>query len=110
MAKNNIQAITMTSINTNTLSGSFLPINSAGLPEPCVLIRIINDSDTDMTVSYDGTNDHDYVRTGSTLELNLQTNSLPNGNVAQLARGTIVYVKAAAGTGLVYLAGYYQPI
>lgn len=110
MAKNSIQAIPLTSLDTSTLSGDYIAINATGTTEPCVLIRVINDSDTDLTVSYDGSNDHDYVRTGSVLDINLQTNSQPNSKVAQLSRGTVVYVKSAAGTGNVYLAGYYQQV
>lgn len=110
MAKNHIRAITLTSLDTSTLASAYKAINSAGLPEACVLVNITNDSDTDLLVSYDGTTDHDYVRATTRIDLNLQTNSLPNGKVSQLAKGTVVYVKSAAGTGSVYLSGYYQPV
>ena len=110
MPKDYMKPITMTSLDTATLAGDYVAINSSGLEKSCVLIRLINDSNRDLTVSYDGTIPHDYVRAGSTLELNLQANSRPNNKVAQLKAGTVVHVKAAAGTGYVYLVGYYQPM
>jgi hypothetical protein len=110
MAKNCVKAITMTALDTATLASAYKAINSAGLSESCILLHITNDSDTDLTVSYDGTTAHDYVRAGTRMDLNLQTNALPNGKVSQFAKGTVVYVKSAAGTGSVYLSGYYQPI
>ena len=109
MPKNCVNAITMTSLNATTLAGDYAPINPSGLTEPCALVRLINNTNRDLLVSYDGVTPHDFVRNGSTIELNLQTNSQPNNKVAKLARGMVVYVNAAAGTGFVYLVGYYQP-
>lgn len=110
MSKNCIRAIEMTSLDTAGLAGDFAAINPDGLTESLVFMRITNDSDTDLVVSYDGATDNDYVRAGSTIDLNVQTNSLPNGKVAQFSKGTVIYVRSAAGIGLVYLAGYYQPV
>ena len=109
MAKNFIQAIPMTSIDSATFTGNYQAVNVAGLPEACQLIRMTNDSNVDVTVSYDGVNPHDYIRTGDRLELNLQANSQPNGYAASLKQGTVVYVAGAGGAGLVYLSGYYTP-
>ena len=109
MAKDFIQAIPLTSIDSSTFTGNYKAINSTGLPNGCSLIRITNDSNRDVLVSYDGVLDHDYIVAGDKLELNLQANSLPTGCVAQLKQGTVVHVAAAAGTGYVYLAGYYSP-
>lgn len=106
---NAILPITMTSFNTAGLNGSFQVVNSGGTTEACVLIRIVNDSDQDVTVSFDGAVDHDYVRAGETLQLPIQSNAAPGSNTAKLRQGTQVWVKGAgAGTGLIYLAGYYQ--
>jgi len=109
MAKNYVAAIPMTSIDAATFTGNYQAINAAGLPEACMLVRLINDSNRDVTISYDGVNPHDYVPSTERLELNLQANSQPNGYVALLKQGTVLYVAAAAGTGFVYLAGYYNP-
>lgn len=105
-----VKNVTMTSFDSAVLLVTFLPINTAGLSDACFLIRITNDSTVDIILSYDGTNDHDIILAGTVIEIASQTNSRPN-NIAQIAQGTIVYVRgAAAGVGLIYLAGYYQPV
>lgn len=106
---NSILPIARASFNTTGLTGSYKVINSGGTSEACVLIRIINDSDTDVSISFDGSTDHDYLRTGETLQLPFQSNAAPGSNTAKLRQGTQVWVKGGgAGTGLIYLAGYYQ--
>lgn len=111
MAKNSMLAIEMESIDSATFTGNYQAINVGGLTEPCSIIRIINDSDRDIVVSYDGVLDNDFVGNGDHMDLNFQTNSQPNNKVAKMAQGTVVYVAGlAGGTGLIYLAGYYQPV
>jgi hypothetical protein len=108
--KNIVLPIVMTNINSTTVIATYLPINPTGLPHACFMIRIINASNAAITISYDGTNDHDFLAANtSTPELEFQTNSQPNNLIAKLAQGTIVYVKGTAGVGNVYLTGWYQP-
>jgi hypothetical protein len=99
----------MTSIESTTISGTYAVINSSGLPVGCCILNIINNSDEDVTVSYDGVTDHDYVPTLTDRNLYFQTNAQPNTNIARLAAGTKVYVKGSMGTGYIYLVGWYQP-
>lgn len=108
--KNKVLPIALSSIDSATFTGSYQLISVAtGLPEACIILEIINNSNIGVTVSYDGTNDHDFVRAASDRVLLFQTNSQPNNQAAVIAQGTRIYVKAAAGMGLVYLAGYYSP-
>lgn len=109
MVKNIVQAVGLTVIDSATFTGAYQAINPNGLEEACFFLRIINDSTVDVTVSYDGVIDHDYVQTTEIFELPAQTNSQPNNFVANFKKGQVVYVKAAAGVGFVMLAGYYQP-
>lgn len=106
--KNKIAAIEVTSFDAALLAG-YMPINPGGLTEACFLIRIINNSDEDIDISYDGITDHDFLPMGETLEISFQNNSQPNNNVALIAKGTIVYVAGSGGSGTIYLAGYYSP-
>ena len=108
-SKNTVKAITLTSISSGSVTGSYAAINSGGLTQPCFLIRIMNASDKDITISYDGTHDHEYILANSTLQVESQTNSQPNNNIAKFASNLVVYVKGTAGTGTIYLSGYYQP-
>jgi len=111
MSKSFILPLELDSIDSATFTGALQAINPAGNAEACVILRIINDSDVDIEISFDGITDHDFLGAGETLQLDFQTNSLPNGNVGVLKKGTVVWVASTtgAGTGLVYLAGYYQP-
>lgn len=108
MAQSNVKAITLSSIDSATFSGSFQLV--AILSNACSIVRIINSSGVDVIISYDGTNNNDVVQKNSTEQLSFQANNKPNGNVANMATGTKIYVKAAASTGLLYVAGYYSPV
>ena len=106
---NFINQIAIASIDSATFTGNLQAINSpSGLPNSCSIIRIVNNSDRDITISFDGTTNHDFLPDGGTYELNLLSGKLANDYGVRMQQGTIVYVSGlAGGTGLVYLSGYY---
>ncbi len=106
--KNSMHAIALTSIDSATLSGSYQVVNSSGLSNACSIVRLVNASNVGVTVSYDGSTDNDYLRANSDIQLSFQANSQPSSAIANLSKNTHVYVKGSAGTGLIYLSGYYQ--
>lgn len=108
--KNFVQAIPTTFFDAVNLNAQLQAINTNGLDEACCIVRIINSSDTDVEISYDGVNLHDYVRSDSDLQLPFQSNSQPKNDICLLRKGTIIYVRgtAGAGTGFITVAGYYQ--
>lgn len=108
MATNRVNAIPLTSIASSTVGSTYAAINATGLPDACFMIRINNDSTKDVTVSYDGTNDHEFIIAGDFLQVDAQNNARPNNFTALFPKGMVVYVKGTAGTGNVYLSGYYQ--
>lgn len=93
-------------LGTIAIAGTYAAF--AALPQACFLIRIINGSNAGVTVSYDGVTDNDFVLAADSLQLPMQSNSQPNNFTANVAKGSIIYVKGT-GAGNVYLAGYYQP-
>jgi len=104
--KNGVFPVARASFNTTGLTTSYKVVNTNGLEEPCFMLRITNDSNADVSISYDGSTDHDYLRTGEVLQISTQ----PSDSRANFRNGTKIYVKGAgAGTGFIYLAGYYQP-
>lgn len=110
MTRNFVLPIALSSIDSATFTGSYQLLSAtAGIPSPVFYLKIVNNSNIGVTVSYDGTTDHDFVRAGSDAPLNIQSNNSPNNHSAILKQYTKVYVKAAAGAGLVYLSGWYQP-
>jgi len=107
MPVNFVTPVHLSLINSATFTGNY-DVACTGLEEACFLLRIINDSNRDVLVSYDGNANHDYLVAGNTLEINAQANSSPNGDVALFRKGQKIYVKAAAGTGYVYIAAYFS--
>lgn len=105
---NYIKALALSTFNSASMTGSYQAINGSGLQHPCVLLRIVNSSNQDITVSYDGTTDNEYVRAGEALTLPFQAQNLPSGRVSVMRKGTILYVKGTAGAGTIALTGYYQ--
>ncbi len=108
--RNFVLPLPLSNIDSATFTGSYqLLSGAAGITNPAFLIRIVNASNIGVTVSYDGTNDHDFIPANSSIQLNFQTNNQPNNHNSLLQQFTKIYVKAAAGIGLVYLSGWYQP-
>ncbi len=111
MAKSFVKAIPITDVDAATLGGGFVAINPDGLEQACFLIRIVNASNVTVSISYDGQIAHDVLQPNNTLQLDFQTNSSPNGHIAWLRKGTIIYADSTiGGVGSVILIGYYQEI
>jgi len=107
MAKNSVKAETMIAFLSSTITGTYQLITT--LSNACFLVRIINASTEDITISYDGTTNNEYVIAGTVAQLPFQSNSQPAAMVALMAQGTPFYVKGTAGTGDIYIVGYYVP-
>jgi hypothetical protein len=108
--KNIVLPIPLSSINSSAFSGAYqLLSGAAGITHACIILHIVNNSTMDVTVSYDGVNDHDYIPTKTARDIQFQANALPQTSNCSLAQGTKIYVKGTAGTGLVFLSGFYQP-
>lgn len=107
MAINKVQAIEMYSKDSSTLTGGYDEFVSS-LDEACFMIRIVNASDTIVNISYDGASLHDVVRANSAETLYFQTNKQPRSNIANMAKGQKIWLNGNAGTGYIYLAGYYS--
>ena len=105
--KNIVKSVTLGSLASSGISSTYTAVIT--LSNACFMIRIINNSDEDVTVSYDGTHDADFIPEMSSAQIQAQTNAQPTNSVANFAQGTTIYVKGTSGTGSVYVAGYYQP-
>lgn len=105
MITNRVGAIELCSLDISTLTGGYDSLCS-DLEAPCFLIRIINASNRDVFISYDGAHNHDYVKAGTVAPLAVQSNSRIPSNIALFHKGQEIFVKGTAGTGYIYLAGY----
>ena len=107
--KDFVKAITAGYFDSANLTGAADPIwPGTGLPESCFLIRIINGSNTAVSLSYDGVNVHEIIPAGLVAQLSFQNNSQPNNKTALLAKASNVCFVGNAGVGDLYFVGYYQ--
>ena len=102
--------IPMSSFASSSITASYQAVNSNGFLLDIKILRIINNSSSDITISYDGITDHDFIQLGSVLNLSLQSNHACN---SLYSSGTLygrqfqkVYAKGTAGTGNLYVVGY----
>ena len=106
-ARNAVLPIELTSMASGDIAAGFTAINADGLDESCHIIRFCNDTDTDVTISYDGVTNHEYLKTGNSLLIYAMFAKAR----AAFRKGSVMYAKGTAGqSGNLYLSGYYQEI
>jgi hypothetical protein len=96
---------TMRTIDSATFTGQYQLVGSV-LTFPTRIIKIYNDASVAVTVSWDGTNDHDYLASKAFVLLDISTNREVS-DILEIRKGVGIYVKAAAGTGSVYVSSWY---
>jgi len=97
-----ILSIPVTSIGSAALTGALQAINSGGLPNACESLIVSNQSDTAVTISFDGTNNHNVIPANGSLSV-----VTPSGLRNAWRSGTVVYATGTAGVGTIYLSGKY---
>lgn len=111
MQKNWVYPLVLTSVNSAAIdAGTWTAFDADGIEADCFMIRITNDSNSDITISWNAADDHEYIPAGETIEVNFQANASPPNYVAKIKKGTVLYVQGAAGQGNIYLAGYHNTI
>src|SRR5208337_3679966 len=108
MPINRIQAIELGTFNSASLTANFQPIYANGLSHSLAYLRIVNKSNVDIIISYDGITSNDYIVAGDTFILPAQLMSQPRNQVSNIAAGSLLSIKqaTAAGVGLIYISGY----
>lgn len=103
---NQLEYETIRSIDSATFDGTYKAIGTA-LLHACCIIKMVNNSDVLVTVSVDGSHDHDILPAGSFFLYDNTTNSPRSTEGVMVSKGRGYYVKGSAGTGLVYLVVQY---
>lgn len=94
------------SIASTTLTGSYQALGTP-LAHPSYILKMVNNSDTLVTVSIDGANDIDVCPAGSFWLYDEGKIGLSAGYPG-MPQGTQIYVKGTAGTsGSIYLVSQY---
>ena len=83
-------AVPVISRNLSTITDHFLPINPLGLPKACYYLKIANDSNYPVAISYGDDQFHDFIQSGHYLEIDTGMNdSFPM--IARWKNGQIIY-------------------
>lgn len=93
------------SIDSATFTGSFQALGGV-LINPAVLVKIVNNSTVNVTVSWDGVNDHDFIPANSFALYDVSTNH-GQYNLLSIRSGIQFYVKGSAGSESVYFTVLY---
>lgn len=107
MASIIVSADVLRSLAFGSISGTYTAIGPA-FDHPMRIVKVSNKTNTDMIISFDGVNDHDYITAGTSEEYDVAANQV--GNAGWFFRvGTTVYVKQvlAPGSGAVYVTALY---
>ena len=112
--------IEMAVFDMTTLTGSFQPLNTAtqqpvvsseGFQDAIKALKIYNDGDTGITLSYNGVVPHDYLPAKGTMIIDLQANHASNSaygsGTLNGRKGQYIYGFGTASTsGNLYISGY----
>ncbi len=110
MNKTRISAIPLTIIDSVDMPLAYIPgdpESEAVLPQACVFIRIVNNSNQPVFISYDGITDNEYVPSGTQFNFPIQSVSVPVNNLALMAKDTNINFRGTNGTGTITVSGYY---
>lgn len=92
------------SIDSATLTGVYATVGTP-LAHPSYILKLVNNSTSLVTISIDGVSDIDVCPANSFWLYDEDTsgNPTPEG----IPEGTQIFVKGAAGTGLIYLVSQF---
>ncbi len=109
MAQDSVKPILLFSIDATTINASYQLISNNPIPVPTFFLRITNSSNQDVSISFNGVDDHEFVLSRNYIDIPFQTNNQPQGNIALLPAQTFVWVRGITATsGRVLVSGYYQ--
>ena len=100
---------TLRTVTSASQTGSYIVFGTA-LPNGALLVKIVNNTNKDITISTDGTTDHDFIPAGAFALYDVGTNGQSSNNSERLCfpGNTQFWTKGTAGTGSLYLTSIYQ--
>jgi hypothetical protein len=94
------------SIDSSTFTGSYQKLGGP-LLYPASIVKIVNNANVPVTISIDGTTDHDIAPLSTGFVYDNTTNRTSSTSGIFAPAGRQYYVKGSAGTGSVYLVVQY---
>lgn len=96
---------TLRSIDSATFTGSYQALGTP-LVHAARIVKFTNNSNKDVTVSWDGVNDNEFIPMGSFMLMDVGSDRELTSELYIPAK-TQFYVKGSPGAGLFYLSSYY---
>lgn len=93
------------SLASASVSSSYQAVGTT-FTNPIRIMKITNNSTQDITISWDGLTDHEYIPAGSFLLLDVSSNA-EFSRSCEISSGTQILAKGTAGTGTIYISTYY---
>ena len=94
------------SIASSTVSGTYAAVGTA-FTYPVRLLKIVNNSTEDVSISVDGANTVDYIPAGGFTLYDCGTNRGNPSPSLEIRQGTQIFVSGTAGTGNIYVVTLY---
>ncbi|NCN42679.1 hypothetical protein GW916_15690 [bacterium] len=107
---NRLQFEPLVNFDASTLNGTYQVINGTGTENALNIFKFYNSSTSLVLLSFNGTDDHDFVPPGGTYILDVETNADQIGGLdgtKKLPEGQLVYAKTSSNTDRLIFAGYY---
>jgi len=106
---NRLEHEVLVNFDAATLTGVYQIINGSGTAEPLIAFKVYNSSENLIILSYDGTNDHDFVPPGGTFIFDSQANADGFEGIRgykKLPQGQKVWAKTSSNTNRLLFVGY----
>jgi hypothetical protein len=100
---------TLRSLGFAGISGAYAAVGTA-FSDPVRMLKVVNNTDANLIISYDGSTNQDYVAATSAFIYDFTSNVANTGDSLELAKGTTLYVKddgVAPTSGSVYVVVIY---
>lgn len=94
------------SLAAGSISGTYATVGTA-FTHPMRLLKLINNTNGDLTISFDGVNDNDFVPAGGFTLYDLTTNKVQPDTTFVFQNGTQVFVKGTPATGTFYVVAIF---
>lgn len=100
-----LKAEVLRSINAAAFTGAYQAVGTP-LLFASRIIKFTNNSNRDITLSWDGINDNEFIPLGSFVLLDVASDRQFTSEL-YIPVGTQFYAKGSAGAGLLYISSYY---
>lgn len=97
---------TLRTLAFGSFGGGYTKVGSV-FGHPIRLIKFLNTTDVLVTVSFDGTNDHDIVPSNGFALYDVSSNRSATSDEWSFAQGTQIYAKGAPTLGSFYVVTFY---